>query len=783
MLTVVVRVLLFISISSISEQVNASAANCSFVNHQQPNCSYCMSSPLVTLRLLVLLPHCKETDSFQVEERTPWQCSGDDNIILSALNFAVEQINNRSDFLPCHELELVHKEAGCEITTSTLVGLTSGLFPSNPERRGVIGVIGPTCSLSALQASTITNRPEVQMVLLHSSSSSLLTNREKYPLSLGVLGSTASIINLLVALTQKSGWHNIAILYDPSDFYYRSLMREFLAALDEDVNIKFLSSVTSTFYPLNEVKLSGIRIVFVFTSPEHSYRIMCLAYHTATRLIYPRYQWIFVNKRLGDFLNAAGTSSTYRGRYYTCSNEELVSSILKEALLVDYQFSVTNHPDDISNPQGIRLKETQQVIMNQKLSKDAIHYSTRQWAYSVLYDSVWAWGMMLHELIKNQDEINQPIFEYGNKSLTQVILRKFYSLDFQGMSGRIRFNADIGVVDRLVNLYQVTDGQERHVASANGSTVTLVASQHLKTIHDVARVVALPHIGIIAFFLFIYCVLLFIVALLHLLTFLYRSTKFVKASSPKLVQPAFVGVYFSIAGMMLNTIFFANKLNEANGTLICQAVWVWLLPISFTLMMGIIILRAWRLYRIFKHYMNPGKFISNHALLSILSILVLFDVIIAIVWTTSDPLHFQFVEYKFKSGLTYDLLIDQSCVSSHDIVPLWVGIVFTYKIGLLIAMVVLSVLTHQIPNQAFSTTLLRLFAYVFSAAFVIGFSLYYLFLFLSPKSRIDFYILSVLLLVLVVCFLVLIIVPPLLPIIKNKLKIFRQCINSNTFSV
>ena len=406
MLTVVVRVLLLISIFSISElMLNASAANSSFVDHQQPNSSYCTSSQLVTLRLLVLLPHYKETESFQVEECTPWQYSGHDNIILSVLNLAVEQINNRSDFLPRHKLELVHKEVGCEITTSTLVGLTSGLFPSNPERRGVVGVIGPTCSLSALQASAITNRPEVQMVLLHSSSSSLLTNREKYPLSLGILGSTASIINLLVALMQKSGWLNIAILYDPSDFYYRSLVREFLAALDEDVNIKFLSSVTSNFYPLDEVKIIGTRIVFVFTHPGHSYRIMCLAYNT--NLVYPRYQWIFVNNRLGDFLNA-GTDFTYRGRYYTCSNEEMVSSILKEALLTDYQFSITNHPDDVSNPQGISLKEFQQVIMSrsyQKLSKDAIRYSTIQWTYSI-YDTVWAWGMVLHELIRNQDEIN-----------------------------------------------------------------------------------------------------------------------------------------------------------------------------------------------------------------------------------------------------------------------------------------------------------------------------------------------------------------------------------------
>ena len=143
------------------------------------------------------------------------------------------------------------------------------------------------------------------------------------------------------------------------------------------------------------------------------------------------------------------------------------------------------------------------------------------------------------------------------------------------------------------------------------------------------------------------------------------------------------------------------------GTTICQAVWVWLFPISFTLMMGIIILQTWCLYRIFTHYMNPGKFISNRALLTILSVMVLFDVFIAIVWTISDPFRFQFVEYKVKNG--HDLFTDQGCASTHGITHLWIGTVFTYKIGLLIAMIVSSILTHQIPNQVFSTTLYCVF--------------------------------------------------------------------------
>ena len=771
MLVVAVITLLFLNtVFSVSAQImNASASNnCSCTEQKHfTNSNLNCTTPL--MRLLVLLPCYRGTESFPVEGSTSWNCYSHD--ILPALSLAMEQINNRSNFLPCHKLELVDQEAGCEITTSTLTGLTRGLFPSDSERSGIVGVIGPTCSLSSIQTSNITNRPEVQMVLLHSSGISLLTDRKKYPFSLGILGSTAPIVNLLLALMQKSNWHNIDILYDTSSFYYHSLMREFLDTLNEDVNIKFLSSVTSNFYPLDQVKISGTRIVFVFTPPGRSYRIICLAYHM--KLVYPRYQWIFVNKRLGNFMNVV-TGFTYRGRYYSCSERELVNSILEGALLVDYRLLTTNDPDVINYPQGISLKVFQELYTqklsnsNQKHSKEAISDSTTPWAYG-MYDAVWAWGMVLDKLTRRNSKL---AFKYGDKHLAEVILKEFYTLDFQGMSGHISFSVDSGVVDRLVNLYQITNGCERHIASANSSVVTVVAPQDFNTIHDVARAVALPHMGIVVFFLVTHCVELFTVVVLHLITFLYRNTKFVKASSPKLVQPAFIGVYFLVAGAILSTSFYANELSTVIGTIICQAVWVWLFPISFTLMMGIITLRVWRLYRIFKHYMNPGKFISNRALLTILSVMVLLDVIIAIVWTISDPMHFQFVEYKVKNGQTYELIIDQSCVSTHNITPLWIGTVFTYKIGLLVVMIILSVLTHQIPNQTFSTALLRLFAYVFSAAFAIGFSLYYLFLFLNRKSNIDFYILNVLLSVLLLSFVALVIVPPLLPVIKHKLNIF-----------
>ena len=61
------------------------------------------------------------------------------------------------------------------------------------------------------------------------------------------------------------------------------------------------------------------------------------------------------------------------------------------------------------------------------------------------------------------------------------------------------------------------------------------------TVPALKRAVGLPHSGIVGFFLATHCVELLVVVVVHFFTLKYRDTKFVKASSPKLIQPAFVG--------------------------------------------------------------------------------------------------------------------------------------------------------------------------------------------------------------------------------------------------
>ena len=103
---------------------------------------------------------------------------------------------------------------------------------------------------------------------------------------------------------------------------------------------------------------------------------------------------------------------------------------------------------------------------------------------------------------------------------------KFYSLDFRGISGRIRFNSTGGYINRPANLYQIHNSEAKLVAYSNGThTVTVVQLEDIHTTADVISFLTLPHRGIVGFFLTIQCIGAVIVAIPHFLTLIRRNTK------------------------------------------------------------------------------------------------------------------------------------------------------------------------------------------------------------------------------------------------------------------
>ena len=716
----------------------------------------CPSKEVQTLKLLASLPLPHPDPLFNPS----WNEGAK---VLPALYLARDQINDRPDLLPCHELELIPVDGGCDIAATTAVStIANGLF--NKKGTRVIGMVGPGCSASSLQTAHVMNQPEIELVHIHGAGSHLLEDRGSFPNSLGILGSTQTFVDLSLALMKISGWHNIAILFESGSVYYRLTKESFVEALRSEipnVSITFASPIYSMFYPLDGVRSSLSRIVFVFTALSHSLRIMCLAYHM--RLVYPAYQWVIVGHRLTDIISEIVTFS-YDRRIYNCSLRAIVNVSLEGTFFISYQLvSLNSEKPKLAKTTLDRFIELYEDRANSE------NTSTTYWAY-YFYDAVWAWARVLHQLTaKNNEFFND--FRYGNKTVANLIVEKFYASDFEfeGMSGLINFNSNSGYVDRPSHLCQIIDGEERHITYNNHTNIILIDGESPRIISDTVRTVrSVVNPVLIAFFAFLQFLWFFVTVFLHVLTVLYRNSKSVKASSPTLGHFAFAGAYLLIFGIVL-LIVLEIKQHPAhvNGPLVlCHIAWAWVLPISFTLTVGTAIVRTWRLYRIFNHYLDPGKVISNTALIIILVIFLSVDLVIAVIWTATDPRKQVIVTHTIEDGPAVELVKNLMCRSQHESV--WLIVVLSYKVALFLVMVLLTLLTRHIPNKTFATTSLQVFSYTFSVVSGIGFVLFCILLYFTNyryDSNISNTILHTTINVLSFLYILCVLSPPLAPVL------------------
>ena len=725
----------------------------------------CTSRELTKLKLLTMLPY--PDNILPTYFRPSWDQGRN---ILPAMELAAEQINNRSDILPCHHLELVNVDGGCEIAPKTSLGIAENLYgqlesQNDNDHQTIVGVIGPGCSISTMRMSNIANRPEVELVILHDAGSPLFANRTKYKNSISILGSIQPLVELSIALVRDTKWHNIAILYDSTRPYHRFTAKKFISELNETVNVLFQAPVYEYFYPLLDIRDSLARIIFLFIPPPHSQRIMCLAYYW--KLVHPGYQWILVGHNITNFAGDNGAQNfTYNGRQYNCSNEVLWNTALNNSFVINYQTADNSSEKPLLN---LSFYEFQQLyeerIDEHKLKNPNAKINTTYWAYN-MYDAVWAWACVLDRLLS---KLGVLTFEYGNKTLANMILKEFYSLNFQGMSGRITFNSSNGFINRPAILYQIAQGSEKNITSSSetNNSITMFPKDSYVAIPDIIRIIGYPHKALTSVFIVLQCLEFFVVATLHFLTALYRNSKSVKASSSQLSQLIFIGLYLFIIAMLVLSI---SNITKRTSGVICQILWVWLFPFSFTLMIGTVAVRTWRLYRIFIYYRNPGRFISTPALVIILIILLFINLLIATIWTATDPMQEILARFMVENGPANILMQDRMC-RSENLNLLWITIDHGYRLLLLAVTVTLTVLTRNIPNKTFTTSSLGVFSCTFSTVYLLGFTTYYLLLFTSHNPNAVYGILNVTFNTMICLIIACIVLPPLLPIAREKISI------------
>lgn len=320
------------------------------------------------------------------------------------------------------------------------------------------------------------------------------------------------------------------------------------------------------------------------------------------------------------------------------------------------------------------------------------------------------------------------------------------------MSGEISFDRETGYTDRAVDMAQIRTNELASYQVQNVTEFIFISDSFPSNVRE-SRVVV-----ILAVIVAIVQVLLTLT--FHVLTVIYRKQPSLKASSLKLLHISYAGVYIVALGLLAYFFYLAARLPDKIRHYFCQLLWGWCMPVGFMLSTAPVAMRTWRVYRIFKHYLNPGPLISDPILIGGIVTLTLPVLTVSIVWTAIDAFR---VEKTFEiSGM---VRVKEECTCTHYYV--WHGIMLTYLTVALVLLAIFSLLTRNISNRSFATTALRVLAYILTVAFLLGFPLFYLTTFSSFNPDYGLAIFIIQMNFMLAVFIACVFVPPLLPIFQS----------------
>ncbi len=713
------------------------------------------------LCLLALLPYPDAIPSLQPS----WDAGPD---LVPALELAVELINNDSDVLKDYILGLAHDDCGCDIYTKTTTSFTrSVLAAAQNQEHPIVGIIGPGCSTSTLTALPLSGRPEIALLTVHDAGSQLLEDRTLYPYGFSLLDTPYRGAESLFTLMRKNNWRRVVVLYEESRTYFRTTLQELETAgqvkFPRGAEISFSAGVSESHIPLGPIKSELLRVIVLFTGPSLTQQIMCLGYHRHN-IRFPAYQWVLIGRSFSEVQSSV--AFTYEGRRYSCSKELMLNTVLTGSLLMNYKLQPLNVTAPTTS--GLSFVEYEQLYRerittyNRNQDNPYVNISFNIWGTTV-FDAVWALALAM-----DNANVNLSGYALGNPSITNLIRNEFPKLMFDGVSGKVTFDNATGFTKRIYDTYQVVDGNAVYVAYVEDSHLINVATTAV-FIHDSFNEKPVTiHPAVAAVIVFFITVQLVLVVVAHILTIAYRKYHSVKASSPRLNQLIFIGVYMLLAAVYLYAIYRALPIDDEAVGQFCQVVWAWLFAPGFTLILGTIIVRTWRLYRIFTHFTNPGGLLlSEPALLVIVGLLLVPDVITATIWTAID--HFK-VEITSEELVEVEgeqtFLQERSCTCDYYFY--WFGIVFGYIAFLIIVTVTLSQLTRNILSRDFTTKTLRVLVYILAITVLLGGGLYYILAFSNANLYSDYVVLCIDVNVVIFLCTALVFFPPLLPLLKEK---------------
>ena len=594
--------------------------------------------------------------------------------MIKAGQLAVEEVNGRINLLPGYTLKLLESEQSEVVSTednSFIVNYVSEVFHSG---KCVVGIIGPGCSdVQACEfISAFSARQKVALVNLHLTESPT----GGVPYSFGLLETAEVLANAVLQLMKENNLSRLLIMYETTfestGIHFKDLQRNSFT----EENITFVRSDISMLNRsiLNLTKENDIRTIIAFASHKRIGRLLCIAQQKG--LVYPHYQWIFVNR-------GGSLRDVLLEELYPCTVDQ-VRRTANGTLFIQHRLT----PQNNSTQDALYSKNTQLFVSQ---------------LTALYYDSVWAFSLALNLSLPVRHQKNDTSRMCSNRVTKEALSR----VEFTGMSGNIRFDRFTHNVRRLVDISQVVQNATQLVAYYNPETGLIIdttSQQYILTYKYFRVDIATPLWASVLYILLI-TVLLMITIIGNVLIFVYKQEKVIRASSPKLVQLACIGCYLISTG---NYVFVARNWSDFHPNHSIKCALGRVLEVSvfvgFTLLFGAILTRTWRVYRIFVYYRNPGRFLSDFTLITAVITLAAVDIVLVSIWSIVDPYKWT-VDRRTIHKITLTQVREEEVCYTDNYLE-WFAAIISFNAIIMVLMFLVAVLTQQrIPKalQDFNT--------------------------------------------------------------------------------
>ena len=371
--------------------------------------------------------------------------------------------------------------------------------------------------------------------------------------------------------------------------------------------------------------------------------------------------------------------------------------------------------------------------------------------------------------------MNVSSIRYGNKAFMDKIKQSLAKIAFDGASGHINFDSRSGYVNRIVDILHINGSMDDNLVGCfkgSGISISSHDTQIFINTTTLSRTETV-HPSVATIFLLIILFLSTATLILHIISTIKRQHPSIKASSPVLNHFIFTGCYIWTAASIIYIIVLKAIISEDERIYYancCQAVFMWLLPVGWTMIFGTLIAKTWRIYKIFVHFRDPGCLISNRALVSFVLLQLGLDVALGICWSVLSPPQLQKVKTDISKTnptiVTY--LTQRSCVFLDDRINhlFWIITVFGYKALQVIVLLTLTLLTKGIVNLRFSTLSLRKATYLSFILFILLLPPFIALWNFNAEIHIDFVLLCTFISGTIFLCVTFVLLPPVLPIFK-----------------